>query len=476
VLYELHVGTFTPEGTFDAATQHFAELADLGVTAIGVMPIAEFPGRRGWGYDGVYLWSAQSGYGGPEAFARMVDAAHAAGLGVVLDVVYNHLGPTGSDAVAAFGPYFTDKYSTPWGSALNYDDADSGAVREWVVQSAKWFVRDLHVDGLRLDAVHAIFDQSAKHLVAEVAEQVHRFWPGTLVIAESGLNDPIVITPRTLGGWGCDAQWADDFHHAVRVLVTGDDEGYYAEFGAVADLAKAFRRPFVHDGQYSTFRRRRFGAPPRGRPVNQFVVFSQNHDQIGNRALGDRLPAEARPLAAFCALLSPFTPMLFMGEEYGEEAPFQYFCDHIDPFIADATREGRRREFASFAAFTGTEVPDPQAPETFERSKLTRRRDPRIEALYRDLLRARLDLPSEEAHPVYDEDARWLRVHRGPYQLLANFSRARSRVPIPVSGDIRQGNRGHMSPETGIVVATHHDVVVGDGFVELPGLAGVLLR
>jgi maltooligosyltrehalose trehalohydrolase len=512
VLYELHVGTFTPEGTFDAVTRHFAELADLGVTAIGVMPIAEFPGQRGWGYDGVHLWSAQSSYGGPEAFARMVDAAHAAGLGVVLDVVYNHLGPTGSEALAAFGPYFTEKYSTPWGSALNYDDADSGAVREWVVQSAEWFVRDLHVDGLRLDAIHAIFDQSAKHLVAEVAERVHALGaravgspssrgsraatpqqatvsdrsprlsarprrPGTLVIAESGLNDPVVIRPPERGGWGADAQWADDFHHALRVLVTGDDDGYYAEFGAVADLAKAFHRPFVHDGQYSTVRRRRFGAPAGDRPVNQFVVFAQNHDQIGNRALGDRLPVEARPLAAFCALLAPFTPMLFMGEEYGEEAPFQFFTDHIDPFVAEAAREGRRREFASFAAFTGADVPDPQASETFERSKLTRRPDPRLEALYRDLLRIRRDLPSEEAHPVYDEDARWLRVHRGPYQLVCNFSNARARVPTdPVSGDIRQGNPGHMSPETGLVVATHDDVLVGDGFVELPALAGVLLR
>jgi maltooligosyltrehalose trehalohydrolase len=478
VLYELHVGTFTPEGTFDAATRHFAELAELGVTAIGVMPVAEFPGRRGWGYDGVYLWSAQSSYGGPEGFARMVDAAHAAGLGVVLDVVYNHLGPTGSDAVAAFGPYFTGKYATPWGSALNYDDADSGAVREWVVQSAEWFVRDLHVDGLRLDAIHAIFDQSAQHLVAQVTERVHAIRPSTLVIAESGLNDPVVIRPPERGGWGCDAQWADDFHHAVRVLVTGDDEGYYAEFGTVADLAKAFHRPFVHDGQYSTFRRKRFGAPAGDRPPPQFVVFAQNHDQIGNRALGDRLPTASRPLAAFCALLSPFTPMLFMGEEYGEEAPFQFFTDHIDPFIADATREGRRREFASFAAFTGAEVPDPQAPETFERSKLTRRRDPRIEALYRALLRIRRDLPSEEIHTVYDEDARWLRVHRGPFQLLANFSHHRSRVPTPDpgSGDKGRAIRGHMSPETRVVVATHDDVLVGDGFVELPALAGVLVR
>jgi maltooligosyltrehalose trehalohydrolase len=284
VIYELHVGTFSGEGTFDAAIEHLPALARLGVTAIEVMPIAEFPGQHGWGYDGVYLSAAQSSYGGPLGFQRLVDAAHASGLSVILDVVYNHVGASGNKALAAFGPYFTARYSTFWGQAINYDDEDSEPVREWVLQSAEGWLRDFHVDGLRLDAIHAIHDTGAMPIMARLAERVHAARAGALVIAESGLNDPSVIRPRELGGFGHDAQWADDFHHALRVLLTGDSDGYYAEFGAVADLAKAFRRPFVHDGQYSTFRKRRFGAPADDRPPAQFVVFDQNHDQVGNQS------------------------------------------------------------------------------------------------------------------------------------------------------------------------------------------------
>ncbi len=334
VIYELHVGTFTPAGTFAAAIPHLRELARLGVTAIEIMPVAEFPGARGWGYDGVYISAAQSSYGGPNELLALVEAAHEQGLAVILDVVYNHVGASGVQALEAFGPYFTEKYETPWGRAINFDDADCDPVRAWVLQSAVGWIADFGIDGLRLDAIHAIFDSSPEHVVAEVARRVHDANPHALVIAESGLNDPRVMRPQDLGGYGCDAAWADDFHHALRTLVTDEREGYYAEFGTVAQLAKAYHRPFIHDGIYSSFRRRRFGAPADDVPPERFVVFAQDHDQVGNRAYGDRLPPAARPLAAFCTLLAPFVPMLFMGEEYGEPAPFQFFSDHIDEEIA----------------------------------------------------------------------------------------------------------------------------------------------
>ncbi len=290
VIYELHVGTFTAEGTFDSAIEHLAGLAELGITAIEIMPVAEFPGARGWGYDGVYLSSAHSSYGGPEALRRLVDSSHEAGLAVILDVVYNHLGTSGVEAMEAFGPYFTSKYETPWGKAINYDDADSDPVREWVCQSAEGWIAEFGIDGLRLDAIHAIFDSSAEHIVAAVARRVHAVDPGAYVIAESGLNDPAVIRPRERGGHGCDAAWSDDFHHALHALLTGERDGYYADFGRVGQLAKALQRPHVFDGGYSSFRRRRFGAPADDVPVNRFVVYSQDHDQVGNRAFGDRLP------------------------------------------------------------------------------------------------------------------------------------------------------------------------------------------
>ncbi|HEY2162332.1 MAG TPA: malto-oligosyltrehalose trehalohydrolase [Solirubrobacteraceae bacterium] len=461
VLYELHVGTFSPEGTFDGAAAHLRELAALGVTAIEIMPVAEFPGARGWGYDGVYLSAAQSSYGGPEALARLVRAAHDTGLAVILDVVYNHLGTSGVKAMEAFGPYFTETYETPWGRAINYDDADCDPVREFVCQSAVGWIRDFGVDGLRLDAIHAIFDSSAEHIVAAVARRVHEVHRGALVIAESGLNDPRVIHPRERGGRGCDAAWADDFHHALRVLLTGDRDGYYEEFGRVSQLAKAFHRPHVHDGSYSTFRRRRFGAPADDVPPERFVVFAQNHDQVGNRAYGDRLPAPARPLAAFCALLAPFVPLLFMGEEYGEDAPFQFFSDHIDEEIARATREGRRREFAAFAQF-GLEIPDPQAASTFEASKLTRVVDPALARLYRELIAARRELPAGDADEiVFDDDARWLRVTRGRFELACNFSDRVTRVPCA-------GSTVRLATDEAVPVA-------GFGYIELGPLAGALL-
>jgi len=464
VIYELHIGTFTAEGTFDAAIEHLPGLAELGVTAIEVMPVAEFPGRFGWGYDGVYLSAAHSAYGGPDGLHRLVDGAHAAGLAVILDVVYNHVGASGGKALEAFGPYFTEKYSTFWGAAINYDDEYADPVREWVLQSAESWIADFHVDGLRLDAIHAIYDTSARPVLREIAARVHGRDHRALVIAESGMNDPAVMRPASEGGLGHDAAWADDLHHAVRTLLTGDREGYYEEFGDIADLVKCLERPFHHDGTYSTFRHKRFGAPAGDRPAEQFVVFTQNHDQVGNRALGDRPPADLWRLAAFTILLSGFTPMLWQGEEYGEPAPFQFFADHIDPDIAEATREGRRREFASFAAFAGEEVPDPGDPATFERSKLTRRRDPAIEALYRGLLRVRRELPPGAGRPESDRDAKWIRVTRGTYEICLHLgAEGPGTVPLPAAGEL--------------VLATHPEATELDGSaVRLPPQAGALVR
>jgi maltooligosyltrehalose trehalohydrolase len=462
VILELHVGTFSGQGTFIGAIPHLDELAALGVNAIELMPVAEFPGARGWGYDGVYISAAQSSYGGPEGFLQLIDAAHRRGIAVILDVVYNHVGVSGVDALKAFGPYFTGKYETPWGKAMNYDDEACDPVREWVLQSAEGWIRDYGIDGLRLDAVHAIHDSSPEHIVAAVTRRVREADEHAIVILESGLNDAAVVRSPAVGGWGADATWADDFHHSLRTLVTDERDGYYAEFGRVELLAKAFHRPYVHDGTYSSFRRRRFGAPAQDVPPERFVVFCQDHDQVGNRAFGDRMPAPARPLAAFLTLLSPFTPMLFMGEEYGEGAPFQFFSDHIDPKVAEATRTGRREEFAAFASF-GQDIPDPQSPDTFERSKLTRIRDAELAKLYARLIEVRRQLPRADADEItFDEHDRWLRVRRGSYELLASFS------DQPLAFEVPTG--------TELVLATHRVGPHADGSIELPALSGVLLR
>jgi maltooligosyltrehalose trehalohydrolase len=388
VLYELHVGTFSEEGTFDGVVPRLRDLRELGVTAIELMPVATFPGERGWGYDGLYTYAVHPAYGGPRGLARLVDAAHAEGLGVLLDVVYNHVGP-GNEALRAFGPYFTDRHETFWGDALDYTQT---GVREWSIQNAVQWVRDFHVDGLRLDAVHAIFDDSPLHVCAELKQRVG----DALVISEMELDDW-----RPIEEWGHDAQWFDATHHELHVLLTGEKDGYYESFGSVERLGEELRG---------------LGRDPR-----RLVVCAQNHDQVGNRAVGDRLPEDALRVAAAVTLFSPCTPLLFMGEEWLETAPFQFFTDHIDPAIADATREGRRREFAEFAAFSGEEVPDPQALETFLRSKLhPREPDP----LYRELLALRRDLPPElEAEA--DDEAQMLRLRRGDATLVADFANRR---------------------------------------------------
>jgi maltooligosyltrehalose trehalohydrolase len=390
VVYELHVGAFTAEGTFEAAIPHLSGLAELGVTAIELMPVAEGPGTRGWGYDGLFAYAPHRAYGGPDGLASLVDAAHAAGLGVLLDVVYNHLGP-GSERIAAFGPYLTDRHRTFWGDALDYTRP---AVREWAIQNACSWVRDYHVDGLRLDATHAVLDESEPHVLAELAQRVRDENAAALVASEMETGD---LRPTEV--WGHDAQWADEFHHELHVLLTGEREGYYADYGSMGGLARQYER----------------------RPAERLVFCAQNHDQVGNRAVGDRLDAKHGALAATCLLFAPQTPLLFMGQEYGERAPFQFFTDHEDPAIAEATREGRRREFADFAAFAGADVPDPQAEETFRRSKLTREVDRDLLELYRHLLALRRDLP-RDVETSCSEEERWLRVRRGPVELLANFS------------------------------------------------------
>jgi maltooligosyltrehalose trehalohydrolase len=419
VLYELHVGTFSAAGTFDGVVADLPRLRELGAGAVELMPVAEFPGGRNWGYDGVHPYAPQSTYGGPDGLRRLVDAAHRAGIAVVLDVVYNHLGPEGN-YLAEFGPYFTDRYRTPWGFAVNLDGPDSDEVRRWVVDNAVYWVREFHVDGLRLDAVHALFDFGARHVLDELAAAVHaaaadtgrRAW----VIAESDLNDPRLVRSHEHGGYGLDAQWSDDFHHAVHAALTGERTGYYADFGGVAPVAKCLADRFVYDGRRSAYRRRRHGAPARDVSPARFVVFVQNHDQVGNRAHGERLaalvPAARLRLAAATLLLSPYAPLLFMGEEYGETNPFLYFVSHGDPAIVAAVREGRRREFAAFA-WAG-DIPDPAAEETFARSRLDRSHaSPGLLALHRDCLRLRAAEPAlrpghAEIRVAADADAGWV--------------------------------------------------------------------
>jgi maltooligosyltrehalose trehalohydrolase len=387
VLYELHVGTFTDEGTFDAAIPKLAALRELGITAIELMPVATFPGERGWGYDGLYTYAPHPAYGGPEGLARLVAAAHAAGLGVILDVVYNHVGP-GNEALTAFAPYFSSKHETFWGEALDYS---AHGVREWAAQNAELWVRDYHVDGLRLDAVHAIFDDSPMHICKEIKQRVG----AALVISEMETDDW-----RPIDEWGHDAQWADRLHHELHVLLTGEREGYYADYGSVTGLADDLRG--------------------RGHDPRQLVVCAQNHDQVGNRALGDRLPPDALRVAAAVCLFSTCTPLLFMGEERFEEHPFQFFTDHIDPEIAEATREGRRQEFEAFTSFSGSEIPDPQDVETFLRSKLSDDRAP--DPLYRRLLELRRKLPAELEIIEADDDAKRLSLRRGHVTLEVDFA------------------------------------------------------
>jgi maltooligosyltrehalose trehalohydrolase len=477
VIYELHVGTFTPEGTLDAAVDRLDHLADLGVTLVELLPLASFPGRHGWGYDGVAPYSVHEVYGGPAALQRFVDAAHARGLGVCLDVVYNHLGPDGNH-LPEFGPYLTDSHHTPWGQAVNFDAPGSDEVRSFVVDNVRqWFV-DFHVDALRLDAVHELRDDRALHVLEEIstvtdrlAEQLGRpLW----LVAESDRNDPRTVTARDEGGLGLHAQWADDVHHALHVLLTGESRGYFVDFADSAALAMVMRSPFLHVGTWSSFRGRSHGRPVdlSHTPPYRFVASLQTHDQVGNRAAGDRLSQRLAPgrLACGAALLlcSPWTPMLFMGEEWGAATPWQFFTDHTDPAIADATREGRRREFARHG-WAERDVPDPQDPATFLRSKLdwdelTRSPHDRLLEWYRSLLRLRRERPELRAGPAattHTSGAGTVVVRRGPLAVIANLSGAEQR--IPTTGEVLLSWDPDARVQTGMVALGAESVVVVEG-------------
>jgi maltooligosyltrehalose trehalohydrolase len=375
IYYELHVGTFSREGTFDSIIPHLDYLFDLGVNTIELMPVAQFPGTRNWGYDGVFPYAVQDSYGGPEGLKRLVNVAHQKGIAVALDVVYNHLGPEGN-YLWDYGRYFTDRYKTPWGDAINFDGPYSDEVRHYFIENALHWINDYHIDALRIDAIHGIFDFSSKHFLQELGEAVHHrakyLGRKVHVIPESDLNDVRVINPKDLGGYGLDAQWNDDFHHSLHALLTGEHSGYYQDFGRIKHLEKAFREGFVYSGEYSTYRNRRHGSDSKERPAQQFVVFSQNHDQVGNRIRGERLPSlvsfEQLKLAAGVVVLSPYIPLLFMGEEYGEIAPFQYFINHSEEVIVEAVRRGRKEDVSSFG-WEG-EAPDPLSETTFRNSKI----------------------------------------------------------------------------------------------------------
>jgi maltooligosyltrehalose trehalohydrolase len=399
IFYELHVGTYSEKGSLDDVCSHLAVLADLGVTTIELMPVAQFPGSRNWGYDGVYPFAVQNSYGGPLALQRLVNAAHAQGLAVALDVVYNHLGPEGN-YLGQFGPYLTDQYRTPWGQAINFDGPQSGPVRQFFIENALFWFEQYHIDVLRLDAIHGIYDFGAFHILAELENQIQvaakRLGRNICLVAESDLNDARVLLPREKGGYALPAQWSDDFHHSLHTLLTRETQGYYADFGRVSHLANVLRDGWFYQGQYSGFRRRRHGNSPCGIPRSHFVGYSQNHDQIGNRACGERLSTlvnfEAQKLAAGMTLLSPFVPLLFMGEDYGERSPFLYFTSHGDGDLVEAVRRGRREEFSEFG--WSNEVPDPQDETTFANSKLhhhLRNTDPHraLWLFYQELIRFR---------------------------------------------------------------------------------------
>jgi maltooligosyltrehalose trehalohydrolase len=475
IVYELHVGTFTGQGTFAAVEEKLAYLRDLGVTHVELMPVNSFPGRWGWGYDGVALYAPQEQYGGPEALKHLVNACHAAGLAVLLDVVYNHFGPDGNYA-GRFAPYITENHHTPWGGAINFEESGSDEVRRFFCDNALMWLRDYHFDGLRLDAIHAYIDRSAKHFLEQLSEEVEKLSQQTgrnyVLIAESDLNDPRVVTPRRSqcdlgegGGYGIDAQWSDDFHHALFALLTGERRSYYKDFGSLEQLAKALTSAYVFDGQHSEYRGCVHGRPVQGLSAHRFLGYIQNHDQVGNRAFGDRLPAVAgvpkARLAAALVLTAPFVPMLFQGEEFAASSPFLYFADHDDPELARAVSEGRRREHASDGAWDA--VPDPESQESFDRSKLewNELNEPaHAEMLewYRSLIRLRASQPSLQDGNLANvdvecnEDKAWMSVKRGTVRLLYNFSD----VPVSIAAD------------------EHHEVPLASGEIEV-GSRAILL-
>jgi len=480
VIYELHVGTFSHEGTFEGVLNRLDHLLDLGITHVELMPVNGFSGSRGWGYDGVNLYAPHEAYGGPEGLKRLVDACHGHGLAVILDVVYNHLGPEGN-YLESFGPYFTDRYSSPWGKAINFDGPESDEVRRFFCDNALMWLRDYHVDGLRIDAVHAIMDMSAVHILEQLALEVaaHKAKIGrhVVLIAESALNDPRLIRPREVGGYGLDAQWNDDFHHALHTVLTGEKNGYYCDFGTLPDLAKSLKKAFVYDGSYSRFRRRRHGRPTDGLSGHCFVAFLQNHDQVGNRARGDRLSHIVSPgrlkIGAALVFVSPFIPMLFQGEEWGAMTPFPFFTDHGDPKLGEAVRKGRQEEFSAFG-WKPEDIPDPQSPFTFIQSKLIwdelfREPHDSILSWYQRLIRLRRSVPelldgrTDHVRVTFDEKSRWLIVERKVIVIICNLSQNDSEIPV------------EDNVERSIILASEDDITVEPSKVFLPPESVVIL-
>jgi maltooligosyltrehalose trehalohydrolase len=472
VIYELHVGTFTPQGTFDAAIERLDYLAELGVTHVELMPVASFEGNHGWGYDGVALYAVHEPYGGPDGLKRFVDASHSRGLAVLIDVVYNHFGPAGN-YTGKFGPYLTSAHTTPWGGAVNLEEAGSHAVRRFFCDNAMMWMRDFHMDGLRIDAIHAFVDRSAIHFLEQLAIETETLGAvsrrALVLIAESDLNDPRIVAPRSCGGLGIGAQWSDDFHHALFAVLSREKPGgYYDDFGSLAQLAKALEQTFVYDGIYSSHRRRIHGRPPGGLSQHRFLGFIQNHDQVGNRALGDRITESAgvgrAKIAAALVLLGPFIPMMFQGEEWAASTPFQYFADHDDRELARLVSEGRKREFAAFG-WDPASIPDPEKLETFERSKLkwkelSETAHSEMLAWYRDLIKLRRTTPClNDGEPGntrvnFSEEKRWLCMRRGSIAIACNLAPTEQGVPIPADGSL--------------LLASHRGVVAGDQKVRLP--------
>jgi maltooligosyltrehalose trehalohydrolase len=451
IIYELHIGTFTPAGTLDAAIEKLDHLVDLGITHVELMPVVSFAGNHGWGYDGVALYSVHEPYGGPDALKRFVNAAHEKGLAVLLDVVYNHFGPAGN-YTGKFGPYLIDAHKTPWGGAVNLEGAGSREVRRFFCDNALMWMRDYHIDGLRLDAVHSFVDRSAIHFLEQLATEVEAESAAEarplVLIAESDLNDPRVVLPREANGLSMDAQWSDDFHHALFTVLNREQEiGYYADFGSLAHLAKSLEQTFVYDGIYSRYRRRIHGRSAAALSQHRFLGYIQNHDQVGNRAVGDRIAQvtgiERAKIAAAIVFVSPFIPMIFQGDEWAASSPFQYFADHDDPELARAVSEGRRKEFAAFG-WKPDLIPDPEKPETFQRSKLnwnesSQREHADMLAWYRDLIHLRRSTPDlndgEPGHTrvSFDEKAKWLRIDRGSITLICSLGES---VSLPEDSEI----------------------------------------
>jgi maltooligosyltrehalose trehalohydrolase len=473
IIYELHVGTFTEEGTFEAVIDQLDHLLDLGINTIEIMPISQFPGERNWGYDGVYPYAAQHSYGGAAGLKKMIDACHSKGIAVLLDAVYNHMGPEGN-YLSQYGPYFTEKYQTPWGAALNFDDKHSDEVRNFFLQNALMWLEEFRFDGLRLDAIHEIIDRGARHLLKEMSQKIDELEEKTgrqyVLIAESDLNDTKVVNPYNRGGYALEGQWVDDFHHAVHTLLTGEKGGYYSDYGKISHLAKSFRQGFIYDGIYSTHRKRTIGNSPKDLSPHHFVVSIQNHDQIGNRMLGDRLSNlisfEAQKLAAGIMLTSPFVPMLYMGEEFAEDNPFQYFVSHGDPELVKAVQQGRKREFEYFLTHDG-DFPDPQSKETFKHSKINWNfiDDPAKEKMfkfYKHLLKLRRDgefesfRKNEIQTEVFEEEKILTVRTEGTNGLFAafNFSQKPQRIKLPegdpelliASADKKWGGSDNFSP------------------------------